>query len=565
MKQIEVTDENGETRQVWVAQIEADRDLRTIGTDGEEVVVANEGDHGGYVEVLCDENGAPIVNEDGTLPLPVPPGESGVDNGKGGLKGLSQNDMSWVHEGTALVGNASVRDDAQLIGPDAVVSGADQITQDVGVGGSHYRSSGSCTFEGNGSYVDMTVDPGAMHEFSGGTQIGGPVHFEAGAGKFQDDPETGRITMMFAAREGSELTVQTHGGFESNGLVALDDTTIGGTFQGNPDMVVQDSIVETDARFTGPVTVVNQMVGPETDGMEISGDADLDAVALTTEPKDGVSADYVTAGEFEDQADYLKHVSEVLTHELGENVSDTAVQHHYADVHQVMTDDLESQWRAIQEVNPDMSREEFDAMYRNLSTYHNGINDGFAEDMVQVRTAGGDTAVSAALDEYVGGDEELRAQILEGGDEAVQAYLAGQGVEADVARIRYDGEEAAIQAYEATAQGKAQLDTHERRAEAQNDGSYYQTSGAQWVHTDDPHTGGAVNQEAHDGLHDADWRAFRQTGPAEPVEPMSVDAGAQAKLAEAAKTPSKDWRISLANEGETKSEIQAEDDGPDFV
>lgn len=101
----------------------------------------------------------------------------------------------------------------------------------------------------------------------------------------------------------------------------------------NPDMVIQDSTVSTFADFTGPVTVVNQYVGMEANNLEIASDADLDKVALTQDPKDPLTAAYNTSGDFESQADYLAHVSDMVTHELGENYGNTGVQHHYDDVH----------------------------------------------------------------------------------------------------------------------------------------------------------------------------------------------------------------------------------------
>ena len=553
MKQIEVTDENGETRKVWVAQTVADRDLRTKGTDGKDVVVANVGDHGGYVEVQCDEKGNPIKNKDGTLPLPVPAGKDGVDNGKGGLKGLSQNDMSWIQPGTTLVGNAGITKDAQLVGPDAIVSGADQITGNVGIGGSNFRSSGESTFEGNGSYIDMQMDPGAKYEFTGGTQVGGPAHFKKGEGVFCD-AEDGRITMMFAARDGSEIEVSTMKGFESNGMAALDDSVIAGGFKGNPDMVVQDSTVATFAKFEGPVTVVNQHVGMDANNMTITCDADLDEVALTQDPKDALTTAYNTSGSFEDQADYLAHVSDKLTHELGEQYADTGVQHHYDDVHTEMNNDLEAKWEEIKKIDPSMTREDFDALYRNLSGYHDGINDAVVEDYAVARKEGGDKAVAGLLE---GVSEEERAKILEGGDEAVQDYLDKNGIEGNVADVRKNGAEAAIKDYQATREAGAWWQGHERRADAITQTMYDRTSGtSQWVISGDPTTCGKQNEQSAQGLHQTtDWKNFGKEGG-----PTMADLPAGLTETSPDDKP-KDWRLAAANKLTPKSQTTEEKDG----
>lgn len=103
---------------------------------------------------------------------------------EGKLTGLSQNDTSWVHAGTVIAGEVSIRDNAQFMGPDAMSTGADEYTGDAGVGGSYFRSNGQSTFEGKGTYIDMDMKTGAKYEFSGGTQIGGPVQFYEGQGKF---------------------------------------------------------------------------------------------------------------------------------------------------------------------------------------------------------------------------------------------------------------------------------------------------------------------------------------------------------------------------------------------
>lgn len=212
--QIEITDENGNTRQAYVCRIVAERDLVNFGPGGEKVIVAKEGDKGGYVEcdVEFDKDGNPHPV------LPVQPGEEGApsETREGKLKGLSQNDTSWVHAGTVIAGEVSIRDDAQFVGPDAMSTGADEYTGDVGVGGSYFRSTGMSTFEGQGSYLDMDMETGSQYEFSGGTQIGGPVTFEAGSGQFCDGPD-GQETMLFAAEEGTALTVATEEGFKSNG------------------------------------------------------------------------------------------------------------------------------------------------------------------------------------------------------------------------------------------------------------------------------------------------------------------------------------------------------------
>ena len=561
MTQITITDENDNPRQVWVAQTVADKELKTIGTDGKDVIVASPGDHGGYVEVLCDENGEPIKNPDGTLPLPVPPGEDGVDNGRGGLKGLSQNDMSWTQPGTYLVGNAGITRDAQFVGPDAIISGADQITGEVGIGGSGFRSSGESQFDGNGSYIDMQMDPGAQYTFTGGTQIGGPAHFEAGEGLFCD-ADDGRITMMFAAREGSKLQVKTSEGFQSNGLAALDDCSIGGSFTGNPDMVMQDSMVATDADFSGPVTIVNQEVGEASYGMKISGDADLDAIALTVGPKDAATAGYNTFGDFDSQEDYWAHVSDVLTHEMGENYGDTSSQHHYDDVHAQMNNDLEDKWRQIQEVDPTMSREDFDKLYRNLSGYQDGINDAIVEDIVEVRTAGGDKAVSGLLDDLVGEDEELRAQILEGGDEAVQAYLDENGVEANVAETREAGAKAALEEFQATSEAAAWDQGSARRHDAQSQEMVDRTSGtSQWTLGNSVFKKGDLNEKAAGGLHASpEWQSFSQEAPQ-----AMPDASSELTVAPADEKP-KDWRLTLANKlpAGTPSADQKDSDGMEY-
>ena len=407
LMQIDITDENGETRQAWVCRIVAERDLTTTGPGGEKVVVANKGDKGGYVEcdVEFDEDGKPHPV------LPVQPGEEGAPSDKyeGQLKGLSQRDDSWVGAGSVIAGEVSVRDDAQIVGPDTMITGADQYVEDVGAGGSYYRSSGASTFEGRGSYVDMELDPGANYQFTGGTQVGGPVHFEAGAGEFGDGPD-GEETMLFAAEEGTSLTVATKEGFKSNGLTALDNCEIRGEFEGSPGMIVQNSQINVEGtKFTGPVTVVNQVVGQEANGLELASDVDVDSVALTamadvepgltgTERRD--RAESFRA--YTDGQEYRDHVDRVLAHELGENFGDTGVQNHQDDIHGKMHDQLLADWDQMPE---DTRPEDFYESHRISSEYQAGINDAPTEDERELMEATGMTMdeIDAALTERDGG------------------------------------------------------------------------------------------------------------------------------------------------------------------
>lgn len=379
--QVELTDERGAARKAWVCRIVAERDLTNIGPGGEEVTVAKKGDKGGYVEcgVTFDEDGRPHPV------LPVQPGEEGApsDRYKDGLKGLSQEGTSWVHEGATLAGEASVRDNAQFVGPDAVATGADVYKDDVGAGGSHYRSTGANTFEGHGSYIDMTLETGSGYSFSGGTQVGGPVRFEAGAGEFCDGPDGGE-TMLFAAEEGSELTVATEEGFKSNGLTALDNAVLKGSFEGGKDLIVQNGTVDVrGARFTGPCVILGQTLGHEADGLELDGDAIVDRLAGP-------------AG-FDGEA-YREHVGNVVAHELGENFADTGVQNHRDDIHDRMHGGLLDAWDQAPE---GMTAEEFYGARRAASEYHAGLNDGLMEDMRDAADTTGAT-MEEAMDEISG-------------------------------------------------------------------------------------------------------------------------------------------------------------------
>ena len=49
----------------------------------------------------------------------------------------SQNGTSWVHAGVVAAGETSVRDDAQIVGPDTMITGADKYAGDVAAGGSY--------------------------------------------------------------------------------------------------------------------------------------------------------------------------------------------------------------------------------------------------------------------------------------------------------------------------------------------------------------------------------------------------------------------------------------------
>lgn len=395
LMQITITDENGVSRDAWVCRIVAERDLINVGPGGEEVTVANKGDKGGYVEcdVEFDEDGNPHPI------LPVQPGEDGApsDRYDGKIKGLSQNDTSWVHAGTIAAGEVSIRDNAQFLGPDAMSTGADEYTGDVGVGGSYFRSEGRSTFEGRGTYVDMEMQQGARYEFSGGTNIGGPVVFEEGRGKFQDGPN-GEETYLFAADAGTSLTVATKEGFESNGMTALDNTDLRGSFKGNPEMIVQNSAIDVeDVNFTGGVTMVNQELGPDANGQEITSDADLDAVALTTQTmfddEPGLTGverrDRMESWKaYEDGDAYREHVANVLAHELGENFGDSSVQMHQDDVHDKMHGQLLEDWDASPEdTDPDKFYEE----HRVSSEYQAGINDAPTEDQREIMSATGMT------------------------------------------------------------------------------------------------------------------------------------------------------------------------------
>ena len=391
--QIDITDENGETRKAWVCRIVAERDLVNMGAGGEEVVVAKKGDKGGYVEcdVEFDEDGNPHPI------LPVQPGEDGAPSTKyeGEITGLSQNGTSWVHAGVIAAGETSVRDDAQIVGPDTMITGADKYAGDVAAGGSYYRSNGMSTFEGTGTYIDMELETGAQYQFSGGTQVGGPVLFERGSGEFCDGP-AGEETMLFAAEEGTSLTIATEDGFKSNGLTALDNTDIRGSFEANPDLIVQNSEINVQGtKFTGPATVVNQTVGMEANGMELAGDADIDAVSLTamademtgltgTERHERIDAEKA----YTDSDAYKAHVANVVAHELGENFGDAGEQKHEGDIHDEMNRDMYAEWDASSE---DTTRDQFYEEHRISSEYQAGINDAPTEDIREIMDVTGMT------------------------------------------------------------------------------------------------------------------------------------------------------------------------------
>lgn len=239
--------------------------------------------------------------------------------------------------------------------------------------------------------------------------MGGPVTFEAGKGEFVDSPE-GRETMLFAAEEGSRLTVATTEGFKSNGMTALDNSDIRGSFEGNKDLIVQNSQIDVDgAKFTGEVTVVNQQLGHDADGMELATDADVDAVALT--PVADEQAGLTGAGRREavmpdgpdtDSPEYREHIDNILAHELGENFGDTVVQNHENDIHDKMHGQLLEDWNASPE---NTTSEDFYESHRNSSEYQAGINDAPTEDRQELMSETGMTMdeIDAALTEQDGG------------------------------------------------------------------------------------------------------------------------------------------------------------------
>ena len=398
LKEITIQDENGEVRKAFVCRIVADRDLTTTGVDGSTVTVANAGDKGGYVEVELDTTGKPM--------LPVQPGEDGAASMRyeGRLKGLSQNGNSWVHEGCVLAGEASVRDDAQIQGVETMITGADAYTGQVGVGGRNYRSCGMSEFSGHGSYTDMYMAPGARYEFSGGTQIGDRVNFEAGQGKFGDGPN-GETTMLFGDEQSDGLFVETREGFEANGMVALGRTSLKGSLKGSPGMIVQDSQLDTDAVFDGDVVLVSQDVGPEADGQVFKSDADLDGLYDFDAPMTGVD------GLSDD--DYRAKIDEIIAHELGEQYADTNLQSRTektdtVQLYGAMMDDFGK--------SPDeMDRQEFDAARIASSAFHDGINDARAQTQTAFKWAEG---TYEGFQQTAAGKEDERTH---------QARLAAQG------------------------------------------------------------------------------------------------------------------------------------------
>ena len=244
-----------------------------------------------------------------------------------------------MHQGTILIGDANVKDDAQIEGPDTLIAGSSVYEDTVGVGGSPYRDYGSCEFSGYGSYVDMTIGNGAACRFTEGTLIGGPVTVKAGSEGVYKNGEDGKATMIFASREGSEVTLDTRDGFESNGMAVLDASSISGSFKGNPEMIVQNSEIDVeDVEFNGAITVVDPRVDAEAapSGTVFENDEQLDAVAKQHEDRT-VSDDFDVVGV--DQSDYRAYVDQTLAHEMGEQFSDTQMQNHYGD-------DLGTRWMA---------------------------------------------------------------------------------------------------------------------------------------------------------------------------------------------------------------------------
>lgn len=441
--EIEITDENGNTRTATVCRIVADRELTTIGPDGEAVMVAEPGDKGGYVECELDESGKPV--------LPVQPGEDGApsDRYEGRLKGLSQNDNSWVHEGSILAGEASVRDDAQIQGVDTVITGADAYTENIGVGGECYRSSGMSEFSGGGSYNNMVLEPGAKYEFSGYTQVGGKVLaeggveggiqadaevpldgsaakagamaydgaqaggmvvFKAGTGRFCDSPD-GDNTMIFPDAHTDKLVVETSEGFESNGLVASGNATLKGSFKGCGGMIIQDSEVDTDATF-GPVVLLDQKVGREADGMTLDSDEALTAMY-------GAEQD----GEYPfDEEAYRAGMDEVIAHELGKQYQYTNLQHHDAETLIGQLDN--NMMDTFRSASADATRGEIDEKDAVSSAFHDGINDARLGTEMAVEAKWGKDGAEAYDQTRAGQREEQthqdRAAAMAGKDFAMQ-------------------------------------------------------------------------------------------------------------------------------------------------
>lgn len=252
---------------------------------------------------------------------------------------------------------------------------------------------------------------------------------------------------MFAAEEGTMITVATKEGFETNGMTVLDSTVISGSFKGNKDLIVQNSTVSLeDTTFDGPCTVVGQVVGAEANGMTITCDADLDAVTPLpmAEAEPGLTgterrekAEAFRA--YTDSQEYRDHIDAVLAHELGENFGDSSVQNHVDDIHDKMHTGLTDSWdQQAETVTPD----EFYEIDRISAEYHTGINDAPTEDQAELMAETGMTT------------EQIRAATkLQAADGTERGDAMGEGW------MTFSG----VRAEHQTEAGKGQTSSHAQR------------------------------------------------------------------------------------------------------
>ena len=417
LTKMSITDENGVTRDAYVCQIVALRDLETPGPNGTTNIVAKAGERGGFVEVELDGDGKPM--------LPVQPNEDGApDPEHGDLKGLSQRDNSWVHEGTTIVGGVNVRDDAQFVGPDALSTGNDTYKDTCSAGGSDFRSRGDNTFENGVSVVDAKFDAGSAYTFSGQTAVDGPATFKAGVGSFYDDQLTGEATLISANRDGSHVTIQGAEGpdgiFNVHGATIMDDVNLTGSGEIGPGVIIQDSDVSLNHNsLAGEITLVNQSFdGKDVEGKAFADDKDVDAIATPIEPKDAATLQYDTTGV--DQSAYRAHIDEMAAHAYGEVFGDTSVQAHEGDIIAGYQEGYIATVSAAPEGTSHEGLEAADPSSKAYLRFQEGANDAATEDSLE-----GKTFAAGVRAWYAQSDERGKAQ-LQGGGEAMYYQTAGK-------------------------------------------------------------------------------------------------------------------------------------------